>query len=77
MNRLIRGLMAATALASLTTIACAQDGSGVIAGLATELTAQYDGAPQKVLPSAWAAPGMVIVLLVSLYGRERRVSATI
>ncbi|WP_189644590.1 hypothetical protein [Mesorhizobium sp. M9A.F.Ca.ET.002.03.1.2] len=50
MNSLIRGLMAATALASITTIACAQD--------------------QAVL-------GLVIVLLVSLYGRERHVSATI
>ncbi|MER8725566.1 hypothetical protein [Mesorhizobium sp. M0410] len=49
----------------------------MIAGLPTELKARYDGAPQKVLPSAWAAPGLVIVLLVSLYGRERRVSATI
>ncbi|MER8953749.1 hypothetical protein NKH98_13625 [Mesorhizobium sp. M0833] len=77
MNRLIRGLMTATALASLRTIAWAQDVSGVIAGLPAELKAQYDGAPQKVLSSVWAALGMVIVLLVSLYGRERRVSATI
>jgi ribose transport system substrate-binding protein len=50
---MIRGLLAATALASLATTAFAQDVQGVIGGLPTELKAQYDGAPQKVLPSAW------------------------
>ncbi|AEH90300.1 ABC transporter substrate-binding protein [Mesorhizobium opportunistum] len=53
MNNMIRGLLAATALASLATTAYAQDVQGVISGLPTELKAQYDGAPQKVLPSAW------------------------
>lgn len=53
MTRMISGLMAATAFVSITTIAYAQDVQGVIGGLPTELKAQYDGAPQKVLPSAW------------------------
>lgn len=53
MTGMIRGLLAATALASLATNAFAQDVQGVIGGLPTELKAQYDGAPQKVLPSAW------------------------
>ena len=53
MKNMIRGLLAATALASLATTALAQDVQGVIGGLPTELKAQYDGAPQKVLPSAW------------------------
>ncbi|RUV22807.1 ABC transporter substrate-binding protein [Mesorhizobium sp. M7A.F.Ca.MR.245.00.0.0] len=53
MTGMIRGLLAATALASLATTAFAQDVQGVIGGLPTELKAQYDGAPQKVLPSAW------------------------
>ncbi|ESZ30066.1 MULTISPECIES: ABC transporter substrate-binding protein [unclassified Mesorhizobium] len=53
MTGMIRGLLAATALASLATAAFAQDVQGVIGGLPTELKAQYDGAPQKVLPSAW------------------------
>lgn len=53
MIRTIGGLLAATALASLATTAFAEDVQGVIGGLPTELKAQYDGAPQKVLPSAW------------------------
>ncbi|UVK54277.1 ABC transporter substrate-binding protein [Mesorhizobium sp. AR02] len=53
MKDMMRGLMAATAFVSITTIAYAQDVQGVIGGLPTELKAQYDGAPQKVLPSAW------------------------
>ncbi|CCV12028.1 ABC transporter substrate-binding protein [Mesorhizobium sp. STM 4661] len=53
MTGMIRGLLAATALASIATTALAQDVQGVIGGLPTELKAQYDGAPQKVLPSAW------------------------
>ncbi|RUT82917.1 MULTISPECIES: ABC transporter substrate-binding protein [unclassified Mesorhizobium] len=53
MTGMIRGLLAATALASLATTAFAQDVQGVMGGLPTELKAQYDGAPQKVLPSAW------------------------
>lgn len=53
MKNKTRSLLAATALASLTTTAYAQDVQGVIGGLPTELKAQYDGAPQKVLPSAW------------------------
>ncbi|MER8630910.1 ABC transporter substrate-binding protein [Mesorhizobium opportunistum] len=53
MTRMISGLLAATAFVSITTIAYAQDVQGVIGGLPTELKAQYDGAPQKVLPSAW------------------------
>ncbi|MBZ9797342.1 ABC transporter substrate-binding protein [Mesorhizobium sp. ES1-4] len=53
MKNTIRGLLAATALASVATTAFAEDVQGVIGGLPTELKAQYDGAPQKVLPSAW------------------------
>lgn len=53
MTRMISGLMAATAFVSITSVAYAQDVQGVIGGLPTELKAQYDGAPQKVLPSAW------------------------
>lgn len=53
MTRMISGLLAATAFVSIATIAHAQDVQGVIGGLPTELKAQYDGAPQKVLPSAW------------------------
>lgn len=53
MTGMIRGLLAATTLASLATTAFAQDAQGIIGGLPTELKAQYDGAPQKVLPSAW------------------------
>ncbi|MBN9217476.1 MAG: ABC transporter substrate-binding protein [Mesorhizobium sp.] len=53
MIKMIGGLLAATALTSLATAAFAQDIQGVIGGLPTELKAQYDGAPQKVLPSAW------------------------
>ncbi|MCA0002341.1 MULTISPECIES: ABC transporter substrate-binding protein [unclassified Mesorhizobium] len=53
MKSLIRGLVAATAFASLATTAFAEDVQGVISGLPDELKAQYDGAPQTVLPSAW------------------------
>jgi ribose transport system substrate-binding protein len=53
MKNMMRGLMAATAFVSITGVAYAQDVQGVIGGLPTELKAQYDGAPQKVLPSAW------------------------
>ncbi|TPN02027.1 ABC transporter substrate-binding protein [Mesorhizobium sp. B2-1-3A] len=53
MKNMMRGLMAATAFVSITSVAHAQDVQGVIGGLPTELKAQYDGAPQKVLPSAW------------------------
>ncbi|OBQ75388.1 ABC transporter substrate-binding protein [Mesorhizobium erdmanii] len=53
MTRMLGGMLAATALASLATTAFAEDVQGVIGGLPTELKAQYDGAPQKVLPSAW------------------------
>jgi ribose transport system substrate-binding protein len=44
MNSLTRGLLAATAFISITTVAYAEDVQGVIAGLPTELKAQYDGA---------------------------------
>ncbi|WP_027059696.1 ABC transporter substrate-binding protein [Mesorhizobium loti] len=53
MKNMMLGLLAATALTSLATVAYAQDVQGVIGGLPTELKAQYDGTPQKVLPSAW------------------------
>ena len=53
MTGMIRGLLAATVLASIATTAFAEDVQGVIGGLPTDLKAQYDGAPQKVLPSAW------------------------
>ncbi|BCG89850.1 ribose ABC transporter substrate-binding protein [Mesorhizobium sp. 113-3-9] len=53
MKNMMRGLMAATAFVSITSVAHAQDVQGVIGGLPTELKAQYDGAPQKVMPSAW------------------------
>ena len=53
MNGLLRGLLAATALVSIATAATAQDVSGVIGGLPADLKAQYEGAPQKILPSAW------------------------
>jgi ribose transport system substrate-binding protein len=53
MNGLLRGLLAATALVSIATAAGAQDVSGVIGGLPADLKAQYESAPQKVLPSAW------------------------
>lgn len=48
-----RSLLAAVASAALASVAQAQDVAGAIAGLPPELKAQYDGAPQKVLPSAW------------------------
>lgn len=53
MTRLIRGLLAATAFISIPLAAHAADVKSVIDGLPAELKAQYDGAPQKVLPSAW------------------------
>ena len=53
MNSMLRGLLAATALISIANAAGAQDVSGVIGGLPADLKAQYDGAPQKILPSAW------------------------
>jgi ribose transport system substrate-binding protein len=52
MKTTIGGLLAATALAAMAGQAFAQDVSGIIGGLPAELKAQYDGAPQKVLPSA-------------------------
>lgn len=52
MKVMIRGLLAATALASAATAAGAQDVQAVIGALPDILKAQYDGAPQKVLPSA-------------------------
>ncbi|OHV71156.1 ribose ABC transporter substrate-binding protein [Mesorhizobium sp. LCM 4577] len=53
MTSLIRGLLAATALVSIPFAAHAADVKSVIDGLPDVLKAQYDGAPQKVLPSAW------------------------
>lgn len=53
MTSLIRGLLAATALVSIPFAARAADVKSVIDGLPADLKAQYDGAPQKVLPSAW------------------------
>src|SRR3954464_13055414 len=53
MKNMMRGLLAATAFVSIIGVAFAQDVQGVIGGWPTELKAQYDGAPQKVLPSAW------------------------
>ena len=59
MVRLGKLLLTATLLTPLGPVAFAQDVSGVIGGFPAELKAQYDGAPQKILPSAWdnfAAP---------------------
>ena len=53
MVRLGKLLLTATLLAPLAPAAFAQDVSGIIGGLPAELKAQYEGAPQKVLPSAW------------------------
>ncbi|TPN89828.1 substrate-binding domain-containing protein [Mesorhizobium sp. CU2] len=53
MTSLIRGLLAATALVSTPLAAHAADVKSVIDSLPADLQAQYDGAPQKVLPSAW------------------------
>lgn len=55
MSSLVRGLMAATVLFSIAAVAHAEDVQAVIDRLPAELKAQYDGAPQKVLPSAWDA----------------------
>ncbi len=48
-----KSLLVATAIGLSASGALAQDVAGTIAGLPPELKAQYDGAPQKVLPSAW------------------------
>ncbi|TJW63945.1 MAG: ribose ABC transporter substrate-binding protein [Mesorhizobium sp.] len=53
MTSLTRGLLAATAIVSIPFAAHAADVKSVIDGLPADLKAQYDGAPQKVLPSAW------------------------
>src|SRR5215210_6669336 len=53
MTKLLRGLLAATAWIAVSFTAQAQNVDEVIAGLPAELKAQYEGAPQKVLPSAW------------------------
>jgi ribose transport system substrate-binding protein len=53
MKSLTRGLFAATAILSLTTGVQAADVKSVINGLPDLLKAQYDGAPQQILPSAW------------------------
>ncbi|MGT2465432.1 substrate-binding domain-containing protein [Mesorhizobium atlanticum] len=53
MTSLIRGLLAATAIVSIPFAAHATEVKSVIDGLPADLKAQYDGAPQKVLPSAW------------------------
>ncbi len=54
MRTLLRGLLAATALTTAASAALAQaDVKATIDGLPAELKAQYEGAPQKVLPSAW------------------------
>jgi len=53
MVRLGKILLTATLLTPLAASAFAQDVSGVIGGLPNELKAQYDGAPQTMLPSAW------------------------
>lgn len=53
MKSLTRGLFAATAVLSLATAAQAADVKSVIDGLPDLLKAQYDGAPQQILPSAW------------------------
>ncbi|WP_275787069.1 substrate-binding domain-containing protein [Pararhizobium gei] len=54
MKTMTRGLLAATAIMTATTVAQAQDAvATVVQGLPDILKAQYEGAPQKVLPSAW------------------------
>ncbi|MDQ0323212.1 ribose transport system substrate-binding protein [Pararhizobium capsulatum DSM 1112] len=54
MKTITRGLLAATALLTATTVVQAQDAvATVVQGLPDILKAQYEGAPQKVLPSAW------------------------
>ena len=54
MRKLMSGLLAATALSAAMSVASAQDDvQAVIDGLPAELKAQYEGAPQKILPSAW------------------------
>jgi ribose transport system substrate-binding protein len=53
MVRLGKLLLTATLLTPLAASAFAQDVSSVIGGLPADLKAQYDGAPQTVLPSAW------------------------
>lgn len=59
MRKLAAISLTALALATAAGSASAQDVSGVIGALPADLKAQYDGAPQKILPSAWdnyAAP---------------------
>lgn len=53
MKTFLGGLLAATALTAMTGGAIAQDVTAAIDGLPAELKAQYDGAPQTILPSAW------------------------
>ncbi len=53
MKTLLGGLLAATAMTALAGSATAQDLTATIDGLPAELKAQYDGAPQTILPSAW------------------------
>ncbi|HEU4987523.1 MAG TPA: ABC transporter substrate-binding protein [Rhizobiaceae bacterium] len=54
MRKLMSGLLAASALSAAMSVASAQDDmQAVIDGLPAELKAQYEGAPQKILPSAW------------------------
>lgn len=52
MTRLAGRLLTATAFAAIATVTYAQDVQSTINGLPAELKAQYEGAPQKVLPSA-------------------------
>lgn len=53
MKKLMRGLLAASVLLSAAHAARAADVQEVINSLPEILKVQYDGAPQKVLPSAW------------------------
>ncbi len=53
MRTIGRGVLAAATFLSVSSIAQAADVKSVIDGLPAELKAQYDGAPQKILPSAW------------------------
>lgn len=54
MRKLMSGLLAASALSATLSVASAQDDvKAVIDNLPAELKAQYEGAPQKILPSAW------------------------
>ncbi|WP_315928617.1 substrate-binding domain-containing protein [Mesorhizobium sp. SP-1A] len=53
MSGLMRGLCAATAMLAVPAVAHAADVKTVVDGLPAELKAQYENAPQKILPSAW------------------------